>query len=307
MPHLWSLRGLSCRELARRTSRKSWDGEIFGQAVSSAFLILLVLFWVGLPQRARAQQSCASVPVVNIPLGGEQVVENLVGMNLERAQALHAYHVSETYRLKYRGFLGARNAEMVVDAKYQSPGTETFTIQSATGSKAILNKVFKKLLRAEDEVLGAETQRRAALNRNNYEFALVGCESTPSGSTYVLRVTPRRKDKFLYRGRIWVNAQDFAVVRVEAEPAKHLSFWVRSTEFDRRYEKVDHFWLPANTQSVSRIRFGGHAELTIQYANYLITSHGPVGNLPVTDRARTAGTMGAHPARPQARAQAAKE
>src|ERR1035437_1980501 len=144
MPHLWSLRGLSWRELARRTSRKSWDDEIFGQAASSVFLILLVQFWIGLPQRASAQQSCASVPVVNIPLGGEQVVENLVGMNLARAQALHAYHVSETYRLKYRGFLGARNAEMVVDAKYQSPGKETFTIQSTTGSKAILNKEFKK-------------------------------------------------------------------------------------------------------------------------------------------------------------------
>ena len=307
MPHLWSLRGLSWRELARRTSRKSWDDEIFGQAASSVFLILLVQFWVGLPQRASAQQSCASVPVVNIPLGGEQVVENLVGMNLARAQALHAYHVSETYRLKYRGFLGARNAEMVVDAKYQSPGKETFTIQSTTGSKAILNKVFKKLLKAEDEVLGAEGKRRAALNRNNYDFALVGCESTPSGSTYVIRVTPRSEDRFLYRGRIWVTAQDFAVVRVEAEPAKHLSFWIRSTEFDRRYEKVDDFWLPANTQSVSRIRFGGHAELTIQYTNYLITSAGPVGSLPVTDPARTAGTMGAHPARAQARSQATKE
>ncbi len=274
---------------------------------ASVFLILLVQFWVGLPQRASAQQSCASVPLVNAPFGGEQIVENLVGMNLERAQALHAFQVSETYRLKYRGFLGTRHAEMVVDAKYQSPGTETFTIQSTTGSKAILDKVFKKLLQAEDEVLGAEAQRRAALNRNNYDFALVGCGSTPSGSTYVLRVTPRRKDKFLYRGRIWVNAKDSAVIRVEAEPAKHLSFWVMSTEFDRSYEKVDDFWLPANTQSVSRIRFGGRAELTIQYTNYLITSQGAVGNLPVTDRAHIASTMGAQLASPQPRAQAAKE
>ena len=120
-------------------------------------------------------------------------------------------------------------------------------------------------------------------------------------------MTPKRKGKFLYRGRIWVNAQDFAVVRVEAEPAKHLSFWIRSTEFDRRYEKVGDFWLPARNHSISKIRFGGHAELTIQYVNYLITSVGPVGSLPVTDPAPAAGTTGAQHAKPQARAQAAKE
>jgi hypothetical protein len=95
---------------------------------ASAFLILLVLFRVGLPQPVSAQQSDASDPLLNIPVNRVQVVENLVRMNIERAQALHAYQVTETYRLTYHGFLGTRNAEMVVDAKYQSPGTETFTI-----------------------------------------------------------------------------------------------------------------------------------------------------------------------------------
>jgi hypothetical protein len=111
-------------------------------------------------------------------------------MNLERAQALHAYQVTETYRLAYRGFPGARNAEMVVGVKYQLPGTKTFTIQSATGSTLIRDRVFKKLLQAEDEALEVEAQRRNVLNRDNYDFALLGCESVPSGSMYVLRVTP---------------------------------------------------------------------------------------------------------------------
>jgi hypothetical protein len=253
-------------------------------------MILLVLFYIGQSQPVNAQQSCASIAVATIPLTGEQVVENLVGMNLERARALHGYQVTETYGLKYRGFLGTRNAEMVLDAKYQSPGTETFTIRSATGSTAIRDKVFKKLLRAEEEVLGAEARRHTALDRNNYDFALVGCETTPSGSTYVLRVTPKREGKFLYRGRIWVNARDFAVVRIEAEPAKHLSFWIKSTTFDRSYEKVGDFWLPARNHSFSRIRFGGHAELSIQYTSYLIMSAGPVGNLPVPLPAQTRQT-----------------
>lgn len=272
-----------------------------------ALLILLVLFWIGPPQRARAQQHGACVPAVNPPLSQEQIVDNLVGMNLERAQALHAYRVTETYRLAYRGFPGDRNAEMIVDVKYRSPATKIFTIQSSTGSKLILDRVFKKLLQAEDEVLGAQTQRHTALNRDNYDFALVGCESTPSDSMYVLHVKPRRKGKFLYRGRIWINATDFAVVRVEAEPAKNPSFWTKKSEIARVYEKVGDFWLPTRNHSVSRIRLGGNAELTIQYTDYQITSADAVGNLPAPKPAQTAETTRARRTKLQANAQAAME
>ncbi len=195
-------------------------------------LIPLLLFCIGLQWPASAQRPGISVPVANAPLSIEQVVANLVRMNIERAQALHAYHGTRIYRVEYRGFPGTRSAEMVVDVKYQSPGTKEFTIQSATGSRMIIDKVFKKLLEAETEALAAETQRHTALNGDNYDFTLVGFESTPFGSMYVLIVEPKTKDRFLYRGRIWVDAEDFAVVRLEAEPAKNPSFWTKSNEVE---------------------------------------------------------------------------
>ena len=274
---------------------------------SCALSTLLLLVFAAQCQPAGAQQTAAAVAVVNGPLSTEQVVKNMVSMNLDRFKALHGYRVTEAYHLEYHGFLGTRDASMVVDATYQSPGTETFAVHSATGSRLIINKVFRKLLKVEQQVLGTDAKKRAALDENNYEFTLTGYHSTPAGSVYVLRVKPRRRSEFLYRGQIWVDARDFAIVRVEGEPAKALSFWVRSTEFKRVYGKVSDFWLPANNHSVSRIRFGGSAKLTIQYSNYVITGQNAVGNLPVTDPAQTAATMGARRARPQARAQATKE
>jgi membrane protein len=44
MAYLWSLRGLSWRELAQRTWRKSWDDEVFGQAARLAFYYFLSMF-----------------------------------------------------------------------------------------------------------------------------------------------------------------------------------------------------------------------------------------------------------------------
>ena len=44
MTGLWSLRGLSWRDLAKRTCRKSWDDEVFGQAARLAFYYFLSMF-----------------------------------------------------------------------------------------------------------------------------------------------------------------------------------------------------------------------------------------------------------------------
>ena len=250
--------------------------------------ILLLLPFAGLCRPAGAQQSVASAVIVNGPLSTEQVVKNLVSMNRERAQALHAYRVTETFRLKYRGFPGSRTAVMVVDAKYHSPGTKQFTIQSATGSRLIINKVSRKLLEAEQQVLGAEATKRTALNTDNYSFAGAGHDDDLSSLAYVLRVNPLTKSKFLYHGRIWVNSNDFAVVRVEAEPAKNPSFWTRDVEIEQSYMKVGDFWLPARIHSITAVRLGGHAELTIQYSNYVITSADPVGSLASLEPAKTA-------------------
>ena len=244
----------------------------------SCLLMATLLICIGSWQPACAQRPDTFASVANAPLTTEQVVKNLVGMNLERAHALHAYHGTRTYRVEYRGFPRTYSAEMIVDVNYRSPGRKEFTIQSATGSKVIIDQVFKKLLLAEQETLAGDAQRGAALNGDNYDFTLVGYEITPFGSMYVLSVEPKTKDKFLYRGRIWVDAEDFAVARLEAQPGKSPSFWTKSSEIVQEYMKVSDFWLPARNRSIAAIRLGGRAELTIQYSNYQITSAEPVGN-----------------------------
>ncbi len=249
------------------------------------FVVLLLLILMAPSQAARAQQTGAATGTDLAPLTAEQVVRNLVQMNLRRAQALQAYQGTRTYRVEYHGFPGARSAEMVVNVKYLPPGTKEFTVQSATGSTLIIDKVFKKLLQAEQEALDANNQRRSALSEENYRFTLIGYESGPTGLMYVLDVEPRTKDKFLYCGRIWVDARDFAVVRIEAEPAKNPSFWTKKSEIVQAYKKVGDFWLPAYNHTVTAIRLGGHAELTINYKDYEITDATRVSSLSTQESA----------------------
>jgi hypothetical protein len=104
---------------------------------------------------------------------------------------------------------------------------------------------------------------------------LQGCEATERGPAYVLGVEPKEKSKYLYKGKIWVDARDFAVKKIEAEPAKNPSFWVKQTKIEQQYKEFDRFWLPVSNHSVSSVRLGGHANLTILYDKYQWTAAVP--------------------------------
>ena len=240
--------------------------------------IHLALLSVPLLMHVSAFQS-AVVPSSIVPaiephpaLTTEQIVSKLVQSNLSRAQRLAAYRGTRTYHLEYQGFPGPRSAEMVVDVRYESPGTKDFAIRSETGSKLLIERVFKKLLQSEKEALTEENATRVALNRDNYKFAQVGYESTSAGALYVLSVEPRTNSKFLYRGRIWVDAQDFAVVRLQGKPARNPSFWTKDTQIEQTYAKVSEFWFPVSNRSTTSSRLGGHAYLTIDYKDYRTTA-----------------------------------
>src|SRR5664279_1724597 len=231
--------------------------------------------------------------ITTAPLSVDQVVNNLVRKDQERAQALRHYESTRVYRLAYRGFPGDRDAEMTVEATYDSPSTKSFKVVSQTGSKLIIGRVFKRLLDSEKEAAEPGMHARTLLNRDNYDFVLIGFESwgvnssgvnssgvnsPDQGSQYVLAVYPKTKSKYLYRGNVWVDATDFAVTRIDAEPAQNPSFWTKKSEIRHQYIKVQDFWLPRRNESVSYIRLGGRATLTIEYNNYRVTNPRPSGN-----------------------------
>jgi len=78
-------------------------------------------------------------------------------------------------------------------------------------------------------------------NSKNYDFTLVADGRADERCPYTLEVEPKVATKFLYRGRIWVDAEDFTVCRIEAEPAKNPSFWIQRTDISHVYLKVREF------------------------------------------------------------------
>jgi hypothetical protein len=92
---------------------------------------------------------------------------------------------------------------------------------------------------------------------------------------YVIEVIPKRDDEALFHGRIWVDTEDYALVRVEGEPAKNPSFWTRKVHFVQRYHKRGAFWFPLSTTSVTDARIFGATEVTIRYSDYKPLAESP--------------------------------
>ena len=232
-------------------------------------MVPLLLLILGCSASARAQSSIPK-ELIEPRLNLSQVVDKLIEKNVERMDALQKYQSRRFYTLDYTGFPASVHAEMVVDMIYNAPATKQFKIISQSGPEWIIDRILKRLLDAEQEAMTGENRERVALNSSNYDFSGFENQDNQDNCSYVIAVQPKIPSKLLYRGRIWVDNKDFAVCRIEAEPSKNPSFWIKKTAIHHSYVKIGDFWLPSENKSISAIRGGGRAVLTIKYQNYEI-------------------------------------
>jgi hypothetical protein len=208
-------------------------------------------------------------------LTADQVVQRLMEKNRERAAALVHYTAKRTYHLEYRGFPSSTDAAMEVDVNFDAPASKQFTIVSATGSKVIENRVFRRLLESEQQAADSSNRAKSELSPDNYNFSLAGADD----SNYILNAEPKVESKFLYRGKIWVDKHDFAVTQIEAQPARNPSFWTTKALIHHTYQKLDNgLYLPKENKTITSVRLGGTATLTIEYVSYHVTMAKPVAS-----------------------------
>ena len=201
------------------------------------------------------------------PLTAGQIVARMLSHDRSQADQLKHYQDRRHYRVEYRGFKTSISAQMDVDMSYDAATGKSFRIVDESGSKLLRDKVLKKAMDSEREA--SQDKDSAALAPANYNFQLVGSEVLDGRPSYILQVDPRTPGKFLYKGKVWVDAKDFALSKIEAEPAKDPSFWILRPQIHFRAAKVGAFWLPERNRSETKARVGGTAVLTIDYGTYL--------------------------------------
>jgi hypothetical protein len=216
---------------------------------------------------------CAETPGSPAPasLSSGQIVAQMERHNQARTEELRQYKSLRHYQVEYHGFATTLAARMEVEVNYEAPSGKSFRIVSQSGSRILLEKVLKRAVDSEKEAF--QNKGSTALTSANYRFHLVGSEDLGGRPAYVLDVEPLVVSKFMYKGRIWVDAAEFAVVKIEVEPAKNPSFWIARTRIRQTFAKTGNFWLPERNRSESKVRVGGTAVFTIEYGTYQIASN----------------------------------
>ena len=214
---------------------------------------------------------CASVPLVAqspaaTTLSADEVMARVFARDSMRESMGGGYSGDREYVLENHHF--NKRAEIQVRVLCDADGTKHFDVLSEDGWNAANKHVLRKMLESESETSQPDTRPKTRMVPANYEFHLIGTEYLQGRLAYVIDAIPQRSDKYLFRGRIWVDAEDFAVARIEGEPAKNPSFWTRSVHFVQQYHKSGAFWFPSSTTSVTEARIFGTTDVSIRYFDY---------------------------------------
>jgi len=157
------------------------------------------------------------------------------------------------------------DSTMYVQTVFHRPDMLESTVTSHQGSSLIRSRVFDKILEAENETRARKDKQQVDITPANYNFSLEGAEDCNGRSCYRLTISPRRRDKYSLDGEIWVDAEDYSIVRIHGVPARRPSIWTLRTEIDRRYTKIAGIWLPERLDSSSTIMIAGPSVLSIEY------------------------------------------
>jgi hypothetical protein len=201
----------------------------------------------------------------------EQIVARMQQHEAQQSQELKHYQAVRHYQVQYQGIVSLSGG-MDVEITYDEGSGKSFRILSQSGSKLLCDKVLKRAIESEEEA--SHDKQTTALTPANYRFHVVGVEPLNGHPSYILHVDPLREGKFLYRGNVWVDAAQYAVEKIEVEPAKNPSFWISSTQIESTNAETDGVWLPQKNRSESRIRVGGTAVLSIDYGAYHVALTG---------------------------------
>jgi hypothetical protein len=199
-----------------------------------------------------------------------QVLADLAAHNEERKAALHDYTVLRTYQVV--DLKGKVHAEEIGRMEFFSPNKKAFTVTSESGSGLVRHMALNPLINSEIEVAAGKEHHDSAISTDNYSLNLLGEQQLGPYRCFVAEAVPKRKAKYLFEGKVWIDANDYSVVRIEGHPATKLSFWIQRADFVRRYQKVDGFWLPEEDQTLVQVRLYGKKILKIEHRNYVVNA-----------------------------------
>ena len=210
----------------------------------------------------------------------ETIVARMAQARVENRTRFRPYIVTRDYKL-FGKERDKTKSQVIADVAFVPPDSKKYTIQQTNGS-GLGGMIVRRMLASEAEVTKDYTS--TDFSPDNYGFRFIREEDVSGQRCYVLELLPRRKDKHLLRGNVWVDANTYMPRRFVGELAKTPSWWVRDLRVAFVYGEVGGMWLQTASEASANVRILGRSTMVSQDVRYklneliITASTSPGGN-----------------------------
>jgi hypothetical protein len=215
--------------------------------INSIVLLSLVAMALAFPCSLHAQEAEASSPNLSL------ILDSLERTEEQNPALSQPYEVTREYKV-FREDNPMPVSVVTAQINFTPPDTKTFQITKAEGSprgKTIVNTIL------EQERASAKEPHRGDISRSNYDFAFLREQNFGAVPEYVLHIIPKRKEKGLLLGDIWVDTKTYHIRQVVGVPLKNPSLWVADLHITVQFADVNGMWISVSVDAIATIRFLG--------------------------------------------------
>jgi len=216
-----------------------WDSLI-------VLLSLVAATWV-FPYSLHAQEARVAPPNLN------SILDSLERTAEQNPALSRPHEVTREYRV-FQGNDPKPISDVMTQISFTPPDIKTFKITDAQGSPRG-KKIVSAIL--EQEVVSAKEGHQGDVSRMNYDFVFLREQNFGVIPEYVLHIIPKRKEKGLLLGDIWVDAKTYRIRQVIGVPLKTPSFWIKDLHITVQFAAVNDMWIPVSVDAIATVRLLG--------------------------------------------------
>ncbi len=184
------------------------------------------------------------------------IVQSLEAAAQQNPAKAQGYTMTRSYKL-FHGDEIEPVSQTTAEITFVPPRTKRYVIKQSSGISR-----GKNLVRDILDLESVPSDNSSEISRRNYEFVFLRQEELGGVLVYLLRIIPKRKEKSLVNGLVWVEKKTFRIQRIEGTPAKKPSWWLKNIEITLQYTDFEGLWLPTYMSSTAIVRLAGSYLLT---------------------------------------------
>ena len=242
----------------------------FGFCAGMQQTVRLLLLSVAALVASTSAQTGTTMPTV------ETIIARMAQARTDNQSRFRPYTVTRGYTL-FGQERQKSKSEVTADVTFVPPDRKQYAIQQSQGS-GLGEILVRRMLAGEADI--TKNSASTDFSTQNYDFRFVRQEDVEGELCYMLELLPKRNDRNLVRGNVWVDVKTYLLRRTEGQPAKSPSWWLRDVRMSFSYGEVSGMWLQTSSEATATVRILGQHTMVMRDMKYTLGELVVAGSTP---------------------------